>query len=234
MPVVGWAVVPQSMRNGTRPSTGSAAPTVSRHASSEPCAVRRDIARGGPGSYPRALAVAMASSRSGGRMHQVTTRDAVRSSMPNGRGWAGSGWLSFLPRPSQKDKILQAALECFAELGYDDTRVRHVADRAGVSEGALYRHYPSMEALAQELYAHHFGGFAAQLREATSTGTTEQRLRQAIRTTLANGSSSPPGAPTAHDSSRSCGFMAAADQARRPAAATRAPGCCCAFVPGIR
>ena len=79
--------------------------------------------------------------------------------------------MSSLPRPSQKHKILQAALESFAELGYDATRVRHVADRAGVSEAALYRHYPSMQALAQELFTHHFAGFAAQLDEATSAGT---------------------------------------------------------------
>jgi AcrR family transcriptional regulator len=90
-----------------------------------------------------------------------------------------------LPRPSRKDKILQAALECFAELGYDATRVRHIADRAAVSEAALYRHYPSMEALAQDLYGQHFGGYAAQLQEATSAGTTEERLRRAVRTTLA-------------------------------------------------
>jgi AcrR family transcriptional regulator len=90
-----------------------------------------------------------------------------------------------LPRPSQKDKILRAALECFAELGYDGTRVRHVAERAGVSEAALYRHYPSMQALAQELYTHHFAAFAAQLDEATSAGTAEERLRRAVRATLA-------------------------------------------------
>jgi AcrR family transcriptional regulator len=66
-----------------------------------------------------------------------------------------------MPRPSQKDKILQAAVECFAELGYDATRVRHVAERAGVSEAALYRHFPSMQALAGELYLHHFAAFAA-------------------------------------------------------------------------
>jgi AcrR family transcriptional regulator len=90
-----------------------------------------------------------------------------------------------LPRPSQKDKILRAALECFAELGYDATRVRHVADRANVSEAALYRHYPSMQALAQQLFTHHFAAFAAQLDEATSAGTTEERLRRAVRTTLA-------------------------------------------------
>ena len=76
-------------------------------------------------------------------------------------------------------------MECFAELGYDATRVRHVAERAGVSDAAIYRHYPSMEALGQELYNHHFGGFARQLQESTSDGTTEQRLRRAVRTTLA-------------------------------------------------
>jgi AcrR family transcriptional regulator len=90
-----------------------------------------------------------------------------------------------LPRPSQKYKIRQAAVECLAELGYDATRVRHVADRAGVSEAAIYRHYPSMQALAQEIFTHHFTAFAARLDAATSTGTTEERLRQAVRTVLA-------------------------------------------------
>jgi AcrR family transcriptional regulator len=90
-----------------------------------------------------------------------------------------------LPRPSQKDKILRAALDCFAELGYDATRVRHIADRAEVSEAALYRHYPSKEAVAQQLYGQHFSGFAAKLQEATAAGNAEERLRQAVRTTLA-------------------------------------------------
>ena len=90
-----------------------------------------------------------------------------------------------MPRPSQKDKILRAALETFAELGYDATRVRHVAARAGVSDAALYRHYPSMQALAQELYTDHFVRFAARLDEATAAGTAEERLRRAVRTALA-------------------------------------------------
>jgi AcrR family transcriptional regulator len=91
-----------------------------------------------------------------------------------------------MPRPSQKDKILQAAVECFAELGYDATRVRHVAERAGVSEAALYRHFPSMQALAGELYLHHFAAFAARLDEATAAGPASERLRRAVRATLAS------------------------------------------------
>jgi AcrR family transcriptional regulator len=81
--------------------------------------------------------------------------------------------------------MLRAALECFAELGYDATRVRHIAERAGVSEAALYRHFPSMEALAQELYDHYYRSYVAQLHDATAVGTTEERLRQAVRATLA-------------------------------------------------
>jgi AcrR family transcriptional regulator len=90
-----------------------------------------------------------------------------------------------LPRPSQKEKILAAAVECFAEQGYDATRVRHIAERAGVSDAALYRHYPSIEALAQELFAHYFGEFARRIAESTSDGTTEGKLRSVVRTTLA-------------------------------------------------
>jgi AcrR family transcriptional regulator len=79
---------------------------------------------------------------------------------------------------------LQAALECFAELGYDATRVRQVARRAGVSDAALYRHYPSMQALAEELYTRHFAAYATELAHATSVGTTEERLRRAVRLTF--------------------------------------------------
>ncbi len=76
-------------------------------------------------------------------------------------------------------------MDCFAEQGYDATRVRHIAERAGVSDAALYRHYTSVEALAQELFAHYFGDYARRIADATSDGTTEQRLRAVIRTTLA-------------------------------------------------
>ena len=89
-----------------------------------------------------------------------------------------------MPRPSQKENILRAAVDCFPEQGYDGTRVRHIAERAGVSDAALYRHYASVEALAQDLFAHYFGDYARQIAQATSTGTTEEKLRAAIRTTL--------------------------------------------------
>ena len=70
-----------------------------------------------------------------------------------------------MPRPSQEAKILEAALRCFADLGYDATRVRHIADAAGVSEGALYRHFESKEALARELFAGYMSAYVTVLQD---------------------------------------------------------------------
>ncbi|HEX2909750.1 MAG TPA: TetR family transcriptional regulator, partial [Chloroflexia bacterium] len=33
-----------------------------------------------------------------------------------------------MPRPSQENKILEAALYCFAQKGYDGTTIRHMAE----------------------------------------------------------------------------------------------------------
>lgn len=97
-----------------------------------------------------------------------------------------------MPRPSQKDKIHDAAIQCFAELGYDATRVRHIAERASVSEGALYRHYTSKEAIAQEIYVYHLQMFSAKLQEIADSGQpVEEQLREAIREALASYRANP-------------------------------------------
>jgi AcrR family transcriptional regulator len=59
--------------------------------------------------------------------------------------------------------IREAALSCFARLGYEGTRVRHIADEAGVSEAALYRHWKSKEELAASVFADGMRGYAAEL-----------------------------------------------------------------------
>jgi AcrR family transcriptional regulator len=90
--------------------------------------------------------------------------------------------------------MLDAALRCFAELGYEATRIRHIAERAGVSEGALYRHYPSKEAVAHALFDEHMGAYAARLRSVADTDqTVEQRLRSVIRTSFESYRANPDG-----------------------------------------
>ena len=50
-------------------------------------------------------------------------------------------------------KILEAALALFRERGYDDTTMRDVARRAGVSLGNAYYYFDSKETLLQGYYA---------------------------------------------------------------------------------
>jgi AcrR family transcriptional regulator len=69
-----------------------------------------------------------------------------------------------MPRPpTAKPLIERAALRLFVEKGVDGTSVRDVAAAAGVSEGALYRHFDSKDAMVWALFADSFVAFAGRL-----------------------------------------------------------------------
>ena len=51
-----------------------------------------------------------------------------------------------------KAKVERAAIELFAARGVDGVSIGDIAALAGVSQGALYRHYPSKEDLASSLF----------------------------------------------------------------------------------
>lgn len=91
-----------------------------------------------------------------------------------------------MSRPSNKETIRRAAVECFAEKGYDATRIADIAGRAGLSVAALYNHYPSVLALAQELYLTHFGAYAAELAQIVDAEATpvDSAARQVVQATL--------------------------------------------------
>src|ERR687887_1822196 len=52
-----------------------------------------------------------------------------------------------------KAKVERAALELFAANGLDGVSIADIAAAAGVSQGALYRHYASKEELAWTLFS---------------------------------------------------------------------------------
>jgi AcrR family transcriptional regulator len=53
--------------------------------------------------------------------------------------------------PKRKQAIMEAARPLFAENGFHGTSVRDIAEAADVSEALLYKHFPSKEALYDEM-----------------------------------------------------------------------------------
>jgi AcrR family transcriptional regulator len=51
-----------------------------------------------------------------------------------------------------RSRVLAAAVELFADHGYDGTSVAQVITRAGVAKGGFYHHFASKEALLYEVY----------------------------------------------------------------------------------
>jgi AcrR family transcriptional regulator len=52
---------------------------------------------------------------------------------------------------ARKNQILDAAWTCFGRRGYHQTTMQEVATEAGISAGAIYRYYPSKEAVLQAI-----------------------------------------------------------------------------------
>lgn len=51
----------------------------------------------------------------------------------------------------RRSQILASALEVFSELGFHGARTRDLAERAGVSEALLFRHFPTKEDLIRAI-----------------------------------------------------------------------------------
>lgn len=52
-----------------------------------------------------------------------------------------------------KERIFEAAVDLFAARGYDGTSMRRIAGAVGLTESALYRHYPGKEAILDAILA---------------------------------------------------------------------------------
>lgn len=76
-----------------------------------------------------------------------------------------------LPRRQARSRIthgrlLDAAVACLVERGYAGTTTTEVCARAGVSQGALFKHFPSKAALLAATVEHLYAGLVADYRSA--------------------------------------------------------------------
>ncbi len=53
----------------------------------------------------------------------------------------------------RRDEILEAALKCFLEKGYDATTINDIRERSGASTGSIYHAFSGKDAIAAELLA---------------------------------------------------------------------------------
>jgi len=67
----------------------------------------------------------------------------------------GAALQSYAPAMSERDPkrvILDAALSAFVERGFEHATTGHIRASAGISNGALFHHFPTKEAIAEALY----------------------------------------------------------------------------------
>ena len=85
-------------------------------------------------------------------------------------------------REQTRARIIEAAVESFAELGFDASSTREIAGRAGVTQGLLTYHFASKDELWRAAADQIFGAFDdLPERPAPSAGVDDDTAREAIR-----------------------------------------------------
>ncbi len=66
-----------------------------------------------------------------------------------------------------KEKIFDAAVDLFAEKGYDGVSIRDIGRAVGITEGAVYKHYSSKEAILDSIFTYVEGRIYPKAPEAS-------------------------------------------------------------------
>jgi AcrR family transcriptional regulator len=80
----------------------------------------------------------------------------------------------------RRDEILALAAKIFADKGYASTTVREIADSAGILSGSLYHHFPSKEAMLDEIMHGFLDDIVAQYRATVAAGGDPLEVLRAL------------------------------------------------------
>lgn len=84
-----------------------------------------------------------------------------------------------------RERILDAALDIFANKGYHDTKLDEIVDESNTSKGSIYFHFPNKERLFLALVDQFADLLERRVKEAIATQPKGmQRVRVALTTTL--------------------------------------------------
>jgi AcrR family transcriptional regulator len=89
-------------------------------------------------------------------------------------------------------RVLEATVECLSELGWTGATVGVVAQRAGVSRGAIQHHFPTRAALVTAAIEHMSQVRLAQLQARTAALTGSQRRTEQVLMMLGELYTGPP------------------------------------------
>ncbi|MCT7351744.1 TetR family transcriptional regulator [Streptomyces sp. 15-116A] len=83
-----------------------------------------------------------------------------------------------------RERILSAACEAIAEIGFEKIRMRMVAERAGVSTALLHYHFDTREKLFTEAMTHSFANTAVDVERDAETAPAAVVLARILRNLL--------------------------------------------------
>lgn len=81
---------------------------------------------------------------------------------------------------AMRQRIIDAAVDLFDEVGYGETRLTDIIDRSRVTKGAFYYHFPTKESVAAAI----IDEADARIRDAMLRSTTSRALENLVRATF--------------------------------------------------
>ena len=87
-----------------------------------------------------------------------------------------------VPAQDRRQQILELATRLFARRGYQGTTTREIAERAGVNEAIIFRHFPSKEHLYWAVIEHQIGrrGGRERMRRALAAEGSDAEVLTAL------------------------------------------------------